>query len=77
MAFKDYNCTCDRYCRCGRNKPCACENMLKDPHCEECLQHLSPGAERAWREDWAKWLQTPEGKKYAEEHPDEAAHLVE
>jgi hypothetical protein len=52
MAFKDHNCTCDRYCRCGVNKPCGCENMLKDPHCENCLQHLSPGAERAWREDF-------------------------
>jgi hypothetical protein len=50
MAFKDHNCTCDEYCRCSHGRPCACEKMGQDPHCEICLNHLSPGQERAWRE---------------------------
>jgi hypothetical protein len=54
MAFKDHNCTCDRYCRCPDGTYCACENMGEDPHCMFCCQHLTPGMERAWREDLAK-----------------------
>jgi hypothetical protein len=50
MSFKDHNCTCDSYCRCGGLDFCGCETMFKDPHCQNCLEHLTPGQERAWRE---------------------------
>jgi hypothetical protein len=52
--FKDHNCTCDEICRCGHCAPCACETMITDPHCTYCMGHLSPGNERAWREDIVK-----------------------
>lgn len=70
MAFKDIYCSCDEYCRCVRQVPCACAVMLKDPHCELCLQHLSPGQERVWREDMlAHGIDTNDWEKWDDEHP--------
>lgn len=51
--FKDHNCTCGGYCCCDFPMPCSCKGMAKDPHCALCLQHLSRGQERAWRENMA------------------------
>jgi hypothetical protein len=51
MAFNDGNCTCNSYCECGRYNPCGCTGMARDPHCEECCEHLTPEHEARWREE--------------------------
>jgi hypothetical protein len=50
MAFKDENCTCTEYCKC-KYDPCACDKMSVDPHCQGCLEHLTPEQEARWREE--------------------------
>jgi len=70
MAFKDHNCTCDHYCCCDHPEPCACESVMRDPHCMMCCQHLTPGQERAWREDMIRDGFDPDDWEHWEEPDD-------
>jgi hypothetical protein len=49
--LKDANCSCTEYCQCGIYDPCGCEGMMKDPHCLDCCQHLTPEQEERWRKE--------------------------